>query len=311
MRIDNATDFGRVAVVMGGAGSEREVSLDGGRDVLEALLRREVNAFAVDGIAGLLSLISEGKVDRVFNLLHGRGGEDGALQGALACVGTPVTGSALTGCAITMDKVRSKALWAHSGLQVIRGEELDPSEDPRSCAEALGYPVVVKPVSEGSSVGVSVAVDEAQLDGAVTDARRHDRRVMLESFIDGPELTVGLLKGEPLPAIEIVPAGRFYDYQAKYQSEDTEYVCPCSLSEADELTLRETARRAFAVVGGGGWGRVDFMRDTDGTHRLLEANTTPGMTSHSLLPKAAAVAGINFDQLVWQILETSFDEVPQ
>ncbi len=310
MRINNATDFGRVAVVMGGLGAEREVSLDGGRDVLEALLRRQVNAFAVDGISGLLSLINEGQVDRVFNLLHGRGGEDGALQGALACLNVPVTGSALAGCAITMDKVRSKSLWAQAGLAVIEGCELDPADNPQQAAADLGYPLVVKPVNEGSSVGVSVVRAPDQLEAAVALASSHDRRVMLETFIQGSELTVGLLNGQPLPAVEIIPSQGFYDYNAKYLANDTRYLCPSSLTDEQEREIKDTACRAFALAGAGGWGRVDFLRDSEGVNRLLEANTTPGMTSHSLVPKAAAAAGIEFDQLVWRILETSFDEVP-
>ncbi len=310
MRIERATDFGRVALVIGGTGSEREVSLDGGRDVLNALLQREVNAVAVDGIASLLSLIHDGQVDRVFNLLHGAGGEDGELQGALACLGVPVTGSSLLGAAVTMDKVRSKALWDQAGLQTIPGFELAPGQDPAPLASDLGFPLVVKPVSEGSSVGVSVVESPEGLKSAVGEAAGFDRRVMLERFIAGSELTVGLLKGRALPTIEIIPASGFYDYEAKYLVEDTRYLCPCSLAEDEERQLRQTALAAFSVAGAGGWGRVDFLRDGDGVTYLLEANTTPGMTSHSLVPKAADAAGMSFEDLVWEILETSFDEVP-
>lgn len=310
MRIEKAADFGRVALVIGGSGSEREVSLDGGRDVLNALLKREVNAVAVDGIASLLSLIHEGQVDRVFNLLHGSGGEDGALQGALTCLGVPVTGSSLLGAAVTMDKVRSKALWDQAGLQTIPGFELSPGQDPMPLANELGFPLVVKPVNEGSSVGVSVVDGPEGLSQAVGEASGFDRRVMLERFIAGSELTVGLLKGRALPTIEIIPAAGFYDYEAKYLVEDTRYLCPCSLDEDEERQLRATAQSAYAAAGAGGWGRVDFLRDGAGVSYLLEANTTPGMTSHSLVPKAAAAAGLTFEDLVWEILETSFDEVP-
>ncbi|MEM9532643.1 MAG: D-alanine--D-alanine ligase [Pseudomonadota bacterium] len=309
MRIERATDFGRVAVVIGGDGPEREVSLDGGRDVLDALLAQDVNAEAVDGIPRLLSLIGEGQVDRVFNLLHGRGGEDGTLQGALKCLQVPVTGAGLLGAALTLDKSRSKALWRQAGLPVIPGAELKSLDEAERVAGDLGFPLVVKPVCQGSSVGVSVVDRREELPAALALAREHNRRVMLETFIEGDELTVSIVDAMALPAIRIVPADGFYDYNAKYIADSTRYEIPCGLDEQGEHELRETALKAFAAAGASGWGRVDFLRGADGQCRLLEANTTPGMTSHSLVPKAAAAAGMDFKTLVWRILETSFDEV--
>ncbi len=308
MHIERAADFGRVAVVMGGLGPEREVSLDGGQAVLAALIGRGVNAVAVDGIPALLERIDGGEVDRVFNLLHGRGGEDGALQGALRCLQVPVTGSGVLGSALSMDKSLSKRVWRDLGLATADHVLLTPGEDARAAARALGLPVVVKPVSEGSSVGISLVRDEAELSAAVELAFRHERRIMIEQLIQGRELTVGILAGRELPAIAIETKREFYDYQAKYVDDDTRYLIPCGLSEAEEAALQATARAAFEALNLSGWARIDFIRDSHGRNLLLEANTTPGMTSHSLVPKAAAAVGIDFQTLVWQILETSFEE---
>ncbi len=308
MHIERAADFGRVAVVMGGLGPEREVSLDGGQAVLAALTGRGVNAVAVDGIPALLERIDGGEVDRVFNLLHGRGGEDGALQGALRCLQVPVTGSGVLGSALSMDKSLSKRVWRDLGLATADHVLLTPGEDARAAARALGLPVVVKPVSEGSSVGISLVRDEAELSAAVELAFRHERRIMIEQLIQGRELTVGILAGRELPAIAIETKREFYDYQAKYVDDDTRYLIPCGLSEAEEAALQATARAAFEALNLSGWARIDFIRDSHGRNLLLEANTTPGMTSHSLVPKAAAAVGIDFQTLVWQILETSFEE---
>ncbi len=294
MRIERAADFGRVAVVMGGLGPEREVSLDGGQAVLAALTGRGVNAVAVDGIPALLERID--------------GGEDGALQGALRCLQVPVTGSGVLGSALSMDKSLSKRVWRDLGLATADHVLLTPGEDARAAARALGLPVVVKPVSEGSSVGISLVRDEAELSAAVELAFRHERRIMIEQLIQGRELTVGILAGRELPAIAIETKREFYDYQAKYVDDDTRYLIPCGLSEAEEAALQATARAAFEALNLSGWARIDFIRDSHGRNLLLEANTTPGMTSHSLVPKAAAAVGIDFQTLVWQILETSFEE---
>ncbi len=308
MHIERAADFGRVAVVMGGLGPEREVSLDGGQAVLAALTGRGVNAVAVDGIPALLERIDGGEVDRVFNLLHGRGGEDGALQGALRCLQVPVTGSGVLGSALSMDKSLSKRVWRDLGLATADHVLLTPGEDARAAARALGLPVVVKPVSEGSSVGISLVRDEAELSAAVELAFRHERRIMIEQLIQGRELTVGILAGRELPAIAIETKREFYDYQAKYVDDDTRYLIPCGLSEAEEAALQATARAAFEALNLSGWARIDFIRDSHGRNLLLEANTPPGMTRHSLVPTAAAAVGIDFQTLVWQILETSFEE---
>lgn len=308
MRIERAQDFGRVAVVMGGTGPEREVSLEGGRAVTAALAERGVNAVAVDGTPALLERIGAGAVDRVFNLLHGRGGEDGTLQGALKCLAVPVTGSGVLGSALSMDKDLSKRVWRDLGLATADHVLLTPGEDAHAAVRALGLPVVVKPVSEGSSVGISLVREQAQLPAAVELALRHERRIMIEQLIAGRELTVGILKERELPAIAIETRREFYDYQAKYLDDDTRYLIPCGLSEAEEAALKATARAAFEALRLSGWARIDFIRDAEGRNLLLEANTTPGMTSHSLVPKAAAAIGIDFPALVWQILETSFEE---
>lgn len=307
MRIERPTDFGRVALVMGGEGSERQVSLDGGTQVLEALRRMHVNVTPVDGIPELLARVHDGAVDRVFNLLHGRGGEDGTLQGALRCHNVPVTGSGVRGSAVSMDKVMSKALWRQAGFQTADWREIRSPADAEGAALELGYPLVVKPVSEGSSVGIGLVQEAGQLAAAAREAFRHDHRVMLETLVSGSELTVGILGRESLPAIRIVPRRAFYDYQAKYVDDDTEYLCPCGLPEASEQALRDTALAAFELLGCSGWGRVDFLCNASGSAFLLEVNTTPGMTTHSLVPKAAAAAGTGFDALVWRILETSFE----
>ncbi|NND44851.1 MAG: D-alanine--D-alanine ligase [Xanthomonadales bacterium] len=308
MMIDHPQDFGRVAVVMGGDGSERSVSLDGGRQILAALADQDVNVVAADGIAELLRMISEQRVDRVFNLLHGRGGEDGALQGALQCLGIPVTGSGVRGSAVSMDKSLSKAIWRQAGLNTPDWQEIRDPDAAEKAAARVGYPLVVKPVSEGSSVGISLVRQPGELAPAVQEAFGHERRVMLEALVDGSELTVGILHGAALPAIRIVPARTFYDYEAKYVDDRTRYLCPCGLEQAEEAALARDALNAFEMLGASGWGRVDFLLDQSGKSFLLETNTTPGMTSLSLVPKAAVAAGIEFDRLTWQILETSFQE---
>jgi D-alanine-D-alanine ligase len=308
MRIGNPRDFGQVAVLMGGESAEREVSLRGGRHVLDALLRCEVAAHPVDGVPELMDQIQAAEVDRVFNLLHGRGGEDGTIQGLLRCLNVPVTGAGVLGSALSMNKVMSKQIWSHQGLPTADFHALEATDDPEPAASALGYPLVVKPVSEGSSVGVSIVAEPDRLDAAVEVARVCERQIMLEAYVDGDEFTVGVLKGDTLPVVRIQPAREFYDYQAKYEDAGTEYLCPAGLDDSLEQHLRDLAWQAFRALGLSGWGRIDFLRDGSGQFLLLEANTTPGMTSHSLVPKAAAAAGVEFDQLVWRILETSFEE---
>ena len=305
MRITDASRFGRVAVALGGSSAEREVSLDSGRNVLEALRARGVDAHPVDGIPALLAALRESSYDRVFNILHGRGGEDGTLQGALESLGVPYTGSGVLGSALTMDKIRTKQVWIALGLPTPRFARLARGDDVALAMAELGLPAIVKPCHEGSSVGISRVRSRGDIAAAVELAARYDGEMLVEQLIEGQEFTVGILGREALPSIRIVPAGEFYDYHAKYVAEDTQYLCPGLEGEA-EAELRQLALRAFLAAGASGWGRVDVMRDAAGRNWLLEVNTTPGMTSHSLVPKAARVVGIEFQELCWRILETSF-----
>jgi D-alanine-D-alanine ligase len=310
-RISDPAAFGRVAVLMGGTSSEREVSLDSGRNVLEALRARGIDAHAVDGIPALIEAIRGGRVDRVFNVLHGSagGGEDGVLQGLLTALGVPFTGSDVLGSALSMDKIRTKQVWLSLGLPTPRYVRLAKGADVHAAARELGLPVIVKPSCEGSSVGVSRVFDDAGLDGAVALAAQYPGELLMEQLIVGDELTVGILRDgdihRALPSIRIVPKGEWYDYHAKYVAEDTQYLCP-GLDGAAEEEIRRIALAAFEAAGCSGWGRVDVMRDrASGRLYLLEVNTAPGMTSHSLVPKAARQLGIGFEELCWRILETS------
>ena len=305
-RIIDARDFGRVAVVMGGSSSEREVSLNSGRGVLDALKSRGVDAHAIDGIPALLDAVRAGHFARVFNILHGAGGENGELQGALQSLGVPYTGSGVLGSALSLDKIRAKQVWLARGLPTPRYTQLSRGGDVHAVAVVIGLPVVVKPALEGSSVGVSRVFNEAGLDGAAALAARYPGELLVEQLIEGDELTVSILKGDVLPSIRIVPKGEYYDYNAKYIAEDTQYICP-GLDGDAEAELRALARQAFDALACSGWGRVDVMRDRQGRNWLLEVNTAPGMTSHSLVPKAAAAAGMDYAELCWRVLETSFD----
>jgi D-alanine-D-alanine ligase len=309
-RIADPREFGRVAVLMGGTSSEREVSLDSGRNVLEALRRKGVDASAVDGIPELVrQLTGTGgpRFDRVFNILHGQrgGGEDGVVQGLLDALGVPYTGSGVLGSALSMDKVRTKQVWLALGLPTPAYVSLERGDDVTAAAHKLGLPVIVKPACEGSSVGVTRCFKDADLDAAVDLAARYPGDMLVEQLVQGDEFTVAVLGVESLPSIRIVPAGEYYDYHAKYVAEDTQYLCP-GASGATEQELGSLALAAFFAAGCSGWGRVDFMRDRAGKAWLLEVNTAPGMTSHSLVPKAARTRGIEFDDLVWRVLETSF-----
>jgi len=325
MKISDPRQFGRVAVVMGGQSAEREVSLDSGRNVLAALRAKGVDAHAVDGIPALLDALRAGHYARVFNILHGQhgGGEDGVLQGALESLRVPYTGSGVLGSALSMDKVRTKQVWIAEGLPTPRFVALrkerplqpcraaspasgrsDSAGDVHAAAKKLGLPVIVKPACEGSSVGVSRVLREGDLDAAAELAARYPGDLLVEEMIVGEELTVAILGREALPSIRIVPKGEFYDYHAKYVAEDTQYLCPGLDGEA-EADIRALALKAFDAAGCSGWGRVDVMRDREGRNYLLEVNTAPGMTSHSLVPKAARTNGIDFETLCWRILETS------
>jgi D-alanine-D-alanine ligase len=313
-RITDPARFGRVAVLMGGTSSEREVSLDSGRNVLEALRARGVDAHPVDGIPALLEALVAKRYARVFNVLHGNrgGGEDGVLQGLLESFRVPYTGSDVLGSALSMDKIRTKQVWLALGLPTPRYARLARGADVHAAARELGLPVIVKPACEGSSVGVSRVFADADLDAAVELAAKYPGELLMEQLIHGAdngggEYTVGILDGEALPSIRIVPAGAYYDYHAKYVAEDTRYVCP-GLEGAAESRMRALALEAFYAVGCRGWGRVDLMRDGEGRDWLLEVNTAPGMTSHSLVPKAARAVGIEFEALCWRILDTTMTQ---
>jgi D-alanine-D-alanine ligase len=304
-RHEDPAVFGRVAVLLGGTSSEREVSLDSGRNVLEALRSRGVDAQPVDGIAALAQALVDKRFDRVFNVLHGHngGGEDGIVQGLMEAFGVPYTGSDVLGSALSMDKIRTKQVWLSLGLPTPRYARLAPGSDIHGAARALGLPVIVKPANEGSSVGVSRVFEDAQLDEAVALAARDPGELLMEQLIEGDELTVAILGEQALPSIRIVPKGQWYDYNAKYIAEDTQYLCPGLEGEA-EVEIRRIALAAFQAAGCQDWGRVDVMRDrASGAFYLLEVNTAPGMTSHSLVPKAARQLGVEFDELCWRILE--------
>jgi D-alanine-D-alanine ligase len=308
LRITDSRDFGRVAVLMGGTSAEREVSLDSGRNVLEALLRKGVDAYAVDGIPALANDLIAKRVTRVFNILHGHhgGGEDGVLQGLLESFAIPYTGSDVLGSALSMDKIRTKQVWLSLNMPTPRYARLSRTDDVQTAAQWLGLPVIVKPACEGSSVGISRVFSDADLPNAIALASRYEGELLMEQLIEGEEFTVGILGEDALPTIRIVPAGEYYDYHAKYVAEDTQYICP-GLHGTAETDMRALALEAFRAAGCSGWGRVDVMRDRSGANFLLEVNTAPGMTSHSLVPKAARACGIDFDDLVWRVLETSFD----
>jgi D-alanine-D-alanine ligase len=292
-----------VAVLLGGRSAEREVSLKSGAAVLAALQRSGVDAHAFDPAERELSELKAGKFDRVFVMLHGRGGEDGTVQGALELMGIPYTGSGVMASAIGMDKWRSKMIWQAAGLPIPEYEALTAPTDWNAVAEHLDLPLFIKPASEGSSVGVIKVKTVEALPAAYAEAAKHDKVVIAESFMSGGEYTVAILNGKALPAIKIEPANEFYDYEAKYLRDDTRYLCPCGLDAEQEVEMQHMAQLGFQLIGGQGWGRVDFLRGEDGKMYLLEANTAPGMTDHSLVPMAARQAGIGFDQLVVQILE--------
>lgn len=305
-KIHDAAGFGRVGLVIGGDSAERDVSLNGGRAVAAALARNGIRHEVFDGPLALFEGIRAGRVDRVFNLLHGPGGEDGSLQGALQLMGIPFTGADLYASALTMDKVRSKWVWERNGILTPPFVAFGAGEDESQRAlDEFGLPLFVKPARLGSSIGVSRVTDAADLGAAVALAREHGSNVIVEKAVRGGEYFAGVLERTTLPLIRIETPRAFYDYTAKYQSDDTRYFCPCGLPADLEQALRDQALRAFDLLGVSGWGRVDFLLDAEQHPWFLEVNTTPGMTDHSLVPQAAAVLGIGFDELVWRILETS------
>jgi len=308
-RFDDPSVFGRVAVLMGGTTSEREVSLDSGRNVLEALRSRGVDANAVDGVPNLIRELHDKHFDRVFNILHGGDGESGVLQGLLEAMAVPYTGSGVLGSALSLDKIRAKQVWAAIGLPTPRYLRIAKGDDVHAAARQIGLPVIIKPSLEGSSVGVSRVYNDGDLDAAIELAERYPGELLMEQLIEsgnggGGEYTIGVLDGRALASVHIVPAGEYYDYHAKYVADDTQYICP-GLDATGEAEACQQAERAFAALDLRGWARVDFMRDRDGRNWLLEANTAPGMTSHSLMPKSAGAFGVSFEELCWRILETS------
>jgi len=300
-----ADRFGKVALLLGGRSAEREISLKSGRAVLAALERQGVDVQALDPAqAGILERLRTGGFARAFIMLHGRGGEDGRIQGALETLGLPYTGSGVLGSALGMDKYRCKVLWQGLGLPTADFAPLR-GEGDLAQAKALGFPLMVKPAHEGSSIGMARADNPGELAQAWRAAAEYDPLVLAERWISGPEYTCAILDGKALPMIRLETPHTFYDYEAKYLSDSTRYLCPCGLEVGEESRLAALCLDAFDAVGARGWGRVDLMLDGDGRPNLLEVNTVPGMTDHSLVPMAAKAMGMDFDRLVWRILETS------
>lgn len=310
-KVENAAEFGKVAVLMGGLSAERAVSLKSGAAVLAGLQHKGVDAHGIDAGPDILKQLSRSDYDRVFLALHGRGGEDGVMQGALENLGLPYTGSGVLASALGMDKLRTKRLWRGAGLPTPEYEVLGGDAGLAEVIEHLGLPVIVKPVHEGSSIGMSKVVSADQLQAAWDEAGKFDGEVIAERWITGEEYTVAILGDRALPPIRLRTPHTFYDYDAKYHADNTEYLCPCGLDAESEARLQQLALVAFNAVGCYGWGRVDVMRDQAGDFWLIEVNTIPGMTDHSLVPMAARAAGIDFDTLVWQILESSMVEEAQ
>lgn len=300
-------DFGRVAVLYGGRSAEREVSLKSGAAVLAALLESGVDAFGIDVGDDLLQRLSAERIDRAFIILHGRGGEDGSMQGLLECLGIPYTGSGVLASALAMDKLRTKQVWSTLDLPTPRHATLSCEQDCRAAAAQLGFPLIVKPAHEGSSIGMARVETVEQLLEAWQSARHYDAQVLVEQWVSGPEFTVAMLAGEILPPIRLGTTHAFYDYDAKYLADDTRYQVPCGLDEAKEQELRQLVARACEAVGVRGWARADVMQDQQGQFWLLELNTVPGMTDHSLVPMAARAAGMDFRQLIMTILADSLE----
>jgi D-alanine-D-alanine ligase len=297
--------FGRVAVLMGGQSAEREVSLKSGRAVLDALVSRGIESEALDVGDDVLARLAAGGYDRAFIILHGRGGEDGVIQGALQRLGIPYTGSGVLGSALAMDKYRTKAVWRGVGIPTPESALMVDESDLEKAA-AVGFPLMIKPICEGSSIGMSKVENREQLRSAWELARQYDAQVLAERWIVGEEYTTTILQGEALPMIRLETPHLFYDYQAKYSADTTRYHCPCGLEQVEERTLQALCVEAFEAVGASGWGRVDLMLDERHQPWLIETNTVPGMTDHSLVPMSAKAAGIDFEELVVRVLATSF-----
>ncbi|KJK17446.1 D-alanine--D-alanine ligase [Pseudomonas sp. 2(2015)] len=297
--------FGRVAVLYGGKSAEREVSLKSGAAVIQALTSAGVDVVAIDVGDDLLQRLLSEKIDRAFIILHGRGGEDGSMQGLLECLGIPYTGSGILASALAMDKLRTKQVWHSLGIPTPRHAVLSSEADCISAGAELGFPLIVKPAHEGSSIGMAKVQGVDELIAAWKDAATYDSQVLVEQWIHGPEFTVATLRGQVLPPIALGTPHTFYDYDAKYIANDTQYRIPCGLDAAKEKELIDLTARACDAIGIAGWGRLDVMQDEQGRFWLLEVNTAPGMTDHSLVPMAARAAGLDFQQLVLAILAAS------
>jgi D-alanine-D-alanine ligase len=311
-QVTNPKEFGRVALLMGGWSSEREVSLWSGKGVLEALQKRGVDVTAVDADRdAVLTLGSQG-YDRAFNVLHGTGGEDGTVQAVLDLQGIPYTGSGVLASALAMDKLRTKRIWRAEGLPTPDYVVIESGDQALAVGGTLGYPYFVKPAAEGSSVGVTKVKSAehaiAAFRAARGDADGRTRVVMAERFVDGDEFTCAIVDGQVMPLVRIVPAAEFYDYHAKYISDDTRYHCPAGLRAEHEAVIAAQCLRAYELIGARGWARVDFMLDRSGQPWLIEVNTVPGMTSHSLVPMAARAAGMSYEDLCWALLETTLEK---
>jgi D-alanine-D-alanine ligase len=309
--VSSASGFGKVAVMYGGRSSERDVSLNTGKAVFEALQSRGIDVHGWDPAERTLVEFAQAGFDRVWIALHGPGGEDGALQGALEWLGIPYTGSGVMASALAMDKIRSKRLFRAAGIDTPDYAVINHRGDANVAAEELGFPLVIKPSGQGSSVGIGMVFEPGDLDDAVDQALAFGSPALAEQCIVGAESTVAILQGQALASIRIETPRVFYDYRAKYESDETQYHCPGSDDAELERRFHDGAVRAFAALGCSGWGRVDFMTGSDGIPQVIEINTVPGMTSHSLVPMAARQAGIDFAELCWRVLETSFAEGPE
>ncbi len=305
IKIKDPKQFGRVAVLMGGVAAEKKISIASGTAVFDALKRQGVDAIAIDVKDNLLLALKNQQITRVFNSIHGRGGEDGVLQAVLELMKLPYTGSGVTASALTMDKLKTKLCWRGLNLPTPKWFLLKNKFDIEACIEKLDFPLMVKPTKEGSSLGMSKAINRQQLLQAFNEASKYHCDVYAESWVEGDEYTVAILNDEPLPVIRLETRNDFYDYQAKYESNTTKYHCPCGLDYQQEKALQQLALQAYKGLDVAGWGRVDVFIDKNNNPQLIEINTVPGMTTHSLVPMAAAKSGIGFDELVWRILETS------
>ncbi len=305
---NNHARFGKVAVLMGGWAAEREVSLSSGNAVLAGLLEVGVDAHKVDADRDVFDVLRNQNFDRVFNILHGRGGEDGELQGGLEVLQIPYTGCGVMASAISMDKLMTKRIWTGAGLATPAFEILTAGSDFVAVADKLGLPLIIKPAQEGSSIGMSKVNDASQVESAYKKAAEFDDVVFAEQWVTGDEYTIAILGDDVLPPIRVEVQTGFYDFDAKYASNNTQYYCPCGLDESAEETLKALSQNAFEVLGGRGWGRVDVMQDHVGTFWLIEVNTVPGMTDHSLVPMAAKQQGLSFADLTLKVLETSLTE---